>query len=307
MTNRLTRPAVWGPLTAAVAAVVLALTTAVTSTAAAAGPPEDDELRVMAFNVRFASDTGANSWPDRRPVVRNLLRAQRPHVIGTQEGLYEQLKDIGEDLPARYDSIGLGRDGGSQGEAMQVFYDTQRLEPLEYDHYWLSDTPELIGSQTWGGCCPRMVTWIRFRDLSDGGELYVLNTHLEAFDATARSLSADLILQRAADDFDPALPVVLTGDFNEPAVEGRAVYDTLVTDGPFVDTWEAAQTRSELFGTFHGYRPLTSGGDRIDWVLTTPYVLTRHVELDTYSRRGQLPSDHLPVVADLVLPEPAVD
>ncbi len=305
MPNRLTRPAVRGSVTAALAAVLLALTAAVTSPAAAAGPPEDDVLRVMAFNLRFASDTGPNAWPDRRPVVRNLLLSQRPHVIGTQEGLYEQLKDIGEDLPARYDSIGLGRDGGSRGEAMQVFYDTDRLEPLEYDHYWLSDTPEVIGSQTWGGCCPRMVTWVRFRDLADGGELYVLNTHLEAFDATARALSADLVLQRAVEDFDPDLPVVLTGDFNEPAAEGRAVYDTLVTDGPFVDTWETAQTRSELFGTFHGYNPLTPGGDRIDWVLTTPDVVTRHVELDTYARRGQLPSDHLPVVADLVLPAPA--
>lgn len=303
MADRMTRSALWGSSTAAVAALVLALTAVVASPATAVAP-QDDELRVMSFNVRFASDTGANSWPERRPVVRNLLLAQRPHVIGTQEGLYEQLKDIGEDLPARYDSIGLGREGGSRGEAMQVFYDTQRLEPLEYDHYWLSDTPEVIGSQTWGGCCPRMVTWVRFRDLQDGGELYVLNTHLEAFDATARSLSVDLILQRAAEDFDPDLPVVLTGDFNEPAAEGRNVYDTLVTDGPYVDTWEKAVTRSELFGTFHGYNPLTPGGDRIDWVLTTPDVVTRHAEIDTYSRRGQLPSDHLPVVADLVLPAP---
>ncbi|WP_380165050.1 endonuclease/exonuclease/phosphatase family protein [Jannaschia sp. R86511] len=299
------RPALWGPFAAAVAALALALT-AIVAAPAAAAPPEDDELRVMAFNLRFASDTGANSWPERRPVVRSLLLHQRPHVIGTQEGLFEQLKDIQQDLPGRYDSIGLGREGGSRGEAMQVFYDTQRLEPLEYDHYWLSDTPDVIGSKTWGGCCPRMVTWVRFRDLVDGGELYLLNTHLEAFDATTRALSADLILQRAVEDFDPDLPVVLTGDFNEPAAEGRTVYDTLVTDGPFVDTWQTAETRSELFGTFHGYGPLTPGGDRIDWVLTTPDVVTRHAEIDTYSRRGQLPSDHLPVVADLVLPAPPV-
>ena len=297
--NRRTAPAALRRALTALLALLLAGTLAAPASAAA---PEDDVLRVMSFNVRFASDTGANSWPERRPVLRNLLLAQRPHVIGTQEGLYGQLRDIQADLPASYDSIGLGRDGGSRGEAMQVFYDTRRLEPLEYDHFWLSDTPDVVGSQTWGGCCPRMVTWVRFRDLESGGQLYVLNTHLEAFDATARSLSAELILQRVAAEFDPDLPVVVTGDFNEPAAPGRTVFDTLVTDGPWVDTWDVAEQRSELFGTFHGYRPLTPGGERIDWILTSEDVRTRSVEIDTYSRRGQLPSDHLPVVADLLLP-----
>jgi endonuclease/exonuclease/phosphatase family metal-dependent hydrolase len=259
------------------------------------------DLRVMSFNLRYASDTPPNSWPERRPVTRALLREERPHIIGTQEGLYRQLRDIQADLPAHYDSIGLGREGGSKGEAMQVFYDARRLEPVEYDHYWLSDTPDVIGSKTWGGCCPRMVTWIRFLDRATGKELYALNTHLEAFDAVARQKSAALILARAAQEFDPALPVIATGDFNEAARAGATVYDTLVTNGPFVDSWETAAKRSPLFGTFHGYRPLTPGGDRIDWILTSPSVTATRAEILTYERRGQYPSDHLPVQADLRL------
>jgi endonuclease/exonuclease/phosphatase family metal-dependent hydrolase len=289
----------------------LVLTGALTATLAtmaptSAGPAvtgvDRDELHVMSFNLRYAGDTPPNSWPERRPVVERLLEQERPHLIGTQEGLYQQLRDIEADLPAYYDSIGQGREGGSRGEAMQVFYDSRRLTPLEHDHYWLSDTPDVVGSQTWGGCCPRMVTWVRFEDQRTGAELYALNTHLEAFDASAREKSADLILERMAGEFDPSLPVLMTGDFNEAAEAGATVYDTLVTDGPLVDTWETAATRSALVGTFHGYRPLTPGGERIDWILSSPTVAASYAAINTFEQRGQFPSDHLPVQAVVRLP-----
>ncbi|MBE2319429.1 endonuclease/exonuclease/phosphatase family protein [Solirubrobacter sp. CPCC 204708] len=261
-----------------------------------------NELHVMSFNLRYASDTPPNPWADRRPVMRELLRAEKPDIIGTQEGLYRQLRDIQVDLPTHYDSIGLGREGGSRGEAMQVFYDSRRLEPLEYDHYWLSDTPNVVGSKTWPGCCPRMVTWIKFLDQRTNKQFYLLNTHFEAFDATARANSARLVLQKMTEQFAPNVPVIATGDFNEAAKPGLTVYDTLVTNGPFEDTWDLAKRRSPLFGTFHGYRPLTPDGDRIDWILATPYVTVRAASINTYARNGQFPSDHLPVQAHLQLP-----
>ncbi len=257
--------------------------------ATAAGP-----LHVMSYNLRYASDTPPNTWADRRPVMREQLRQARPQLIGTQEGLYSQLQDISSDLGPAYDSIGLGREGGSKGEFMMIFFDQRRLQPLEYDHFWLSDTPDVIGSQTWGGCCPRMVTWVRFKDKATSKEFYAVNTHLEAYDATARSKSADLILQRIA-GFDPALPVILTADYNEAAKPGLTVYDKLVTSGKFADSWVTAERRSALYATFHGYKPLTPNGDRIDWILTTPGLRVSKANINTFSKDGQFPSDHLPV------------
>jgi endonuclease/exonuclease/phosphatase family metal-dependent hydrolase len=281
----------------AAAAILLSAVPATAAQRSAVGSVQRDELHVMSFNLRFASNTPPNSWPERRPVMRELLNRERPHLIGTQEGLYQQLRDIQRDLPSSYDSIGLGRDGGSHGEAMEIYYDTRRLDPLEYDHYWLSDTPEVQGSKTWGGCCPRMVTWIRFQDLRTGEQFYAVNTHFEAFDAEARRKSAELMLSRMPQEFDPSLPVIATGDFNEPARTGATVYDLLVTNGPFEDTWVTAERRSPLYATFHGYRPLTPNGDRIDWILTTPQYATRSARINTYQERGQFPSDHLPVQA----------
>ncbi|WP_020579080.1 endonuclease/exonuclease/phosphatase family protein [Actinopolymorpha alba] len=289
------------PSAVAASTVTSTSTTDKVTTTADIGPVSPSELHVMTFNLRYASTSTPNSWQQRRPVMRELLRAERPALIGTQEGLYQQLRDIQADLPPYYDSIGLGRQGGSRDEAMQIFFDTRRLDPLEYDHYWLSDTPNVIGSQTWGGCCPRMVTWIRFLDKRTGAEFYAVNTHFEAFSADARAKSAALVLSRLP-NFDPDLPVVMTGDFNEAAATGQTVYDRLVTNGPLLDTWTEAQTRGPLYATFHGYQPLVPNGPRIDWILTSSQVQTRAAIVNTFNQDGQFPSDHLPVQAILRIP-----
>lgn len=270
------------------------------STGKRADAGEDRELRVMTFNLRNASSTEPpNTWADRRPVTRALLTAEEPHVLGTQEGLYGQLRDIAADLPARYDWIGTGRDGGSQGEFMAVFYDTDRLAPVEYDHFWLSDEPALIGSSTWGNSNVRMVTWVRFRDSVTGVEFYHLNTHLDHEVPTARERSVALITERLR-GLEDGLPRVVTGDFNVPA-HGDAIYDDLLGGASLLDAWDTAGERSKLYATFHGYEPLVPDGERIDWLLTSQGVRTRRASINTFSLDGQFPSDHLPVQAELEL------
>ncbi len=68
------------------------------------------ELVIATYNLRFASDEAPNAWPDRRPVVKALLDRYQPDLIGTQEGLYHQLKDIAADQPdLRLDRPRTGR------------------------------------------------------------------------------------------------------------------------------------------------------------------------------------------------------
>lgn len=235
-----------GLRTAVAAAVIVPL---VGSVGASATRPPGRRLDVMTFNLRFASTAEPNSWADRRPVMRELLRRASPAVIGTQEGIYQQLRDLHADLGRHYEWIGTGRERGSHDESMAVFFDTRRLAPVEYDHFWLSDTPEVIGSNTRGGRFPRMVTWVRFRDLRDRGrQFYVLNTHFDHAGQYARARSASLVARRIA-ELDHPLPVLLTGDFNVPAHE-NPVYDVLL-DAGLVDTWDTAAGRGPANGTFH--------------------------------------------------------
>jgi len=266
-----------------------------------AGPAAPGDLEVMTFNLRYASTETPNSWPQRRPAMGALLRIERPHLIGTQEGLAAQLRDIRADLGGRYAFVGTGRDGGDRGEFAAVFYDTARLSPQRSGHFWLSDTPDVVGSNTWAARTVRMVTWVRFADLVTGERFHAVNTHLDHVSEPARRRSAALIRDRLA-AFQPRLPIVLTGDFNAAAGAGNPVYDLLVGSGRFVDAWTAASARGAAVGTCPGWGPAGPDGDRIDWILTTPDVAVRAAAINTHRDGGQCPSDHLPVQARLRLP-----
>lgn len=265
------------------------------------GKDSETNLHVMTFNLRYMndSDPSPHTWEERRSTVRQVIRMEQADIIGTQEAVYQQVKDLAADLP-NYDWIGQGREGGSKGEFMAIFYNEKRFTPLEYDHFWLSDTPNVVGSTTWGNSIPRMVTWVKFLDNKSNKEFYFVNTHFDHISEEAREKSAALISEKAT-EFDPELPVLLTGDFN--AGPDSAPYNILIEKGGFVDTFTAADERvNEELGTFNGYNDPTGGGadNRIDWILSKGDVTTKTSKIIDYQKNGQYPSDHYPVLSEVI-------
>lgn len=252
-------------------------------------------LRVMTFNLRYASPQPPNAWPDRRPIMRRLIEREAPDVIGTQEGVYSQLRDMAADLPD-YEWLGLGREGGSRGEFMAIFFRRDRFEPAAYDHFWLSDTPDVIGSMTWGNRYRRMVTWVRLRERSSGREFYFWNTHFDHEVEAARRKAAALLRERiAAADAD--VPLLLVGDFN-CAAGNSAAFSILTNNTGLFDTWTAAEKReNESLNTFHNYEPPLEDGVRIDWILARSRASVRRAAIVDYREGAQYPSDHFPVTA----------
>ncbi|MGH3762950.1 endonuclease/exonuclease/phosphatase family protein, partial [Actinophytocola sp.] len=214
--------------------------------------------------------------------------------------LHRQLRDIEHDLPDHYDWIGEGRAGGIRDEFCAIFFDTRRLAVLESGNFWLSDTPDVAGSRSWGNRTVRMATWTRFRDRHTGTELAVVNTHFDNVSESSRVRSAELVRDRI-NALPPELPVILTGDFNTPAGQSAA-YTVLVDGARLTDTWIAApEWRSPLYATWHGYEPLVPDGTRIDWTLTRGSLTVEAAGINTFSRDGQFPSDHLPIQALLTI------
>lgn len=263
---------------------------------------ETISLKVMTFNIKNGSDRVNNTWLERRPLVKHVIQTSKPDLVGTQEGFYFQIRDMDDDLPD-YDWIGLGRAGGSKDEFMAIFYKADRLRLEAYDHFWLSDTPEVVGSRTWGHDNRRMVTWARFEDLESGVEFYHWNTHFDHRVEEARQKSADLIRKRILET-EPRRPTVVTGDFNTP--QGGVVHSKFLgpsNDGlKLSDVWEMTDNHiGDQVQTFNGWRDSFTGDRRIDWILVTPEFKAKSAEVITYTKDGQFPSDHFPVVAELEL------
>lgn len=255
------------------------------------------ELRVMTFNLRYASNRPPNDWPTRRPVMKACLDETKPDLIGTQEGLVAQLADLRADLPD-YAMLGQGREGGEKGEFMAIFYRRARFELLETKDYWLSETPEVVGSKSWGSSLPRMVTWARFRDKTTQRTFLFVNTHFDHVSEEARVESAKLV-RRRLEALPADLPLLLAGDFNA-AAQASPAYATLTTGGFLTDLFRAAPQRSgESSNTFHGYRKPREEGVHIDWVLGRGGWKPRTAAVIKFAQGGEHPSDHFPVMVTL--------
>ncbi|WP_035738579.1 endonuclease/exonuclease/phosphatase family protein [Glycomyces arizonensis] len=256
------------------------------------GGAEAPHLHVMTYNLRTATGRSPHPWPKRRTAVAALIEHERPTVLCTQEGRFRQLRDLRADLGG-YDWLHLGRDGGSRGESTAILWDERRLEPLEYDHLWLSRHPHLIGSRGWGSRTVRMLTWIHFEDLATGRDFYVVDDHLDHRSERARRKGAEINADAVARFRSP---VVVAGDFNCDA--GSKAHRILTRAG-LTDAWEAAEQRltPASWGTFNGWRRApVEGGPRIDWILVRDMEVHR-AAVNTRTEDGLPPSDHWPVQA----------
>lgn len=258
------------------------------------GPP----LTVMSFNIRYGTaDDGPDRWEARRELVFEVLRAERPDIVGLQEALHFQIQEILEALP-QFAMVGVGRDDGkTEGEYSAILYRRDRFSVESSDTFWFSDTPDVPGSTSWGNTITRLCTWARFADKS-GPAFYAYNVHLDHRSQRSRERSAALLAERIRSR-TPRAPVVVTGDFNagedNPAVE---TLRKLPEGGPFlVDTFRLKHRTEATVGTFNGFELGNTGGDKIDYVFAEPATEVLEATIVRTSRDGRYPSDHFPVVA----------
>jgi endonuclease/exonuclease/phosphatase family metal-dependent hydrolase len=259
-------------------------------------PPQSQPLRVMSFNIRLPVESdGPNQWQHRKVLIADMVRAQDADLIGTQELHKVQADDLVKRLP-QYTWFGRDRRGGHEDEHMGVFYRSDRLRVVESGDFWLSGTPEVPGSITWGHPLPRMVTWALFERLSDRRRFHLFNTHFpyRDEDEDARERGARLIASRVA-KLPADIPVIVMGDFNTTP-DSRA-HAALTAD--LRDAWDAAPQRSGPAATFHEF---TGKPDqRIDWILFRG-LQPLSVRTVTEHEGGRYPSDHFPVVAEFAFP-----
>lgn len=279
----------------------------------------DVTLKAMSFNVRYANPgDGVNAWEHRRDLVVALIREQRPDVLGLQEPLAEQLRDLLAALP-EYDAVGVGRDDGAEkGEYSPILFRRDRLALVSARTFWLSPTPEVPGSRGWGANLPRICTTALLAVRGEQRAIRVYNTHLDHQSAPARAQSAHLIARAIADDRAPGVPVLLTGDFNCGERDGVIGFLTGreessapgLAGGPpsprLLDTYRVLSTQTLGTGTYHAFRG-SQTGDRIDFIFADRSLgVLESAILPTppASAEGPYPSDHYPITATVSLNGP---
>jgi endonuclease/exonuclease/phosphatase family metal-dependent hydrolase len=272
---------------------------------------ESAPIRVMTFNARVhVPEDGKDTWPERAEGVVRLVRYHAPDVVCFQELAPHQYDFVRERLDA-YDWIGAGRrDGAGNGEHVPVGVDPDRVRVTDHETFWCSETPEEPGSVGWDATYPRIVTRVSLvetgadadtphTDAAAADTFHVANTHFDHEGAQARAESARVVRDRLA-TLDG--PTVLTGDFNcEP---GSEPYRRLVADSGATPGFDDARhlSREGCLGPEHTFHEFT--GDptiQIDHVFVRGCTVVRHATLADRIDDDRYPSDHFPLVADLLL------
>ena len=254
---------------------------------------------VGTFNLRYdnPADSG-NLWKDRMPVVAGLIAFHNFDILGTQEGLSNQLDDLAKALP-EYEWYGKGRDDGeTKGEHSAIFFKTKRFELLDMGDFWLSQTPAQPSLGWDARCCKRICTWVYLKDRNSGKKIWVFNAHYDHEGKLARTESSRLILKRMR-DMTHGERVVFMGDLNSS--RSTDCYQIIATSGIVEDTYNNSPVRYDINPTFHAFGRQLQGSDVIDHIFCTKQfkVLRWGVLSDSY--HGKYPSDHFPVLAELEL------
>lgn len=257
------------------------------------------ELRVMTFNVRFDNpDDGIHAWPYRKKLVVETIMDERPDLLGTQECTATQLSYLMEHLEGYRPSIPQRpKDDDPMVQMPTIFYRMESVKPILCGEFWLSQSPAVYKSKSWGAAFPRLFTYGKFKPRKWRTFFWFANTHLDHISADARLEAARMIRSWFS---RKKVPVILVGDFNEPP-EGPV--HGILTEGPSAlrDVWrgKASLGQGDDSSTIHHFTGRGKGG-RIDWILASPSIIA--LEAHLVRREEGFPSDHFPLVAKLLLP-----
>ena len=255
------------------------------------------ELKIMSYNIKLDyPKEGKNSWTNRKPFMVNQIKFYEPTVLGVQEALPNQMKDL-DSLLTNYSFVGVGRDDGKdKGEYSAIFYKKDELEVIQSSTFWLSQTPEKV-SMGWDAVCNRVCTYALFQHTKTKQKFWVFNTHFDHVGKEARKNSAVLILNKIKNVNTEKYPVFLTGDFNmEPNHES---IDHITRS--LKDAKEVAALDFGPEGTFNGFhfdKPVTR---RIDYIFVSEGMKIHKYAVLSDNWNSQYPSDHLPVFIETTL------
>lgn len=238
-----------------------ATVTTVAPTTTAKPTVKADPVKLLSFNLRYdITSHDLMSLDVRGTHLMEIVKKYDPDSIGFCEATDNWMNYLRKEMPKLgYSCVGVGRNSGKTGgtgngnEHSPVFYKTDKYELLESDTFWLSATPEVAGSKTWGNSITRICTYAILKDKQTGVIYAHFNTHFDHQSEDSR-VNAVIVLEAYINEALKKygdIGIVVSGDFNLNMQS--APYLSLVS---FLDDSRTIAKEKLVVGsTTNGYRP----------------------------------------------------
>lgn len=274
--------------------VMTLLTAALAGCVNLSAPEAKITLRAGTVNVRYPNkgdDKAGDGWDARKGDLMDLMRRLDMDVVGLQE-VHPKPSD---DLVAGMSEWEIIRD---YGITPQLAYRKSRFDLLDKGTFWLSETPEVPHSISWGAAHTHPCTWLILKDKATGREFCFANTHTDYKSELARLNGIKLVLARMK-DFSRGLPVIFVGDHNcgpmtPPSIAAREVLK---------DARDIAEAKDPgPINTFHAWGKIKDvDWRRCDYIYVSDGIRVKDFVTHDDKRPGldRYPTDHYPCTATL--------
>ncbi len=277
-------------------------------------------IRVFSYNIRGDTPIDReceNSWDVRKYKIKSLINYYQTDILGIQEVSAHYIEDLQELFP-EYSIIAFDIYNGYKDVAL--LFRTDRFSAEDSPQYfWLSEEPS-APRPAWDARAPRIALYQKLYDKITDKKFFIFCTHFDSTGTQARIKSAALLAERQA-ILAQEIPVLILGDFNLiSARQGEEVYQKLFSLHDLFDIRDCSvHGHYGPDGTWIGwsYDSVAASpgtvGDRLDQMLVRNCTVIGEGVLNAKIDNGVLitpenpdykllpyPSDHLPIVADII-------
>lgn len=252
--------------------------------------------RIMSFNLRCVDDE-EGSIHNRSQIAVAVIDQYAPDSFGIQEATPKWIKILDREFSDKYARVGEGRSPIEMfTEYSAVYYRKDKYNLIDSGTIWLSETPKKKYTKSFDSKHNRIASWAVLEDKETGEKFTHINTHLDHVLESTRVEQSKVLLTKIS-ELEKSTKVICTGDFN--TYETAEAYSVMTAS---MDDTKLLAEKSDTGITFHKYGTIEEHEDgAIDFVFTT-----KGMKVDTYkiirnTVEGMYPSDHYPIVADVVL------
>lgn len=272
------------------------------------------KLRLMTYNMLYNAQDAEDKlplkhrWDSRKPRLLEYLLYAKADIIGSQELQEDQIKEVIKTLGNTYSYYGeKTRQNEGRTDTNAIFFNKDRIELIEAKTVPYKDDKY-----------DNAFTYCHFKDKVTKKKFIVLDTKLSWGDPDRRLAEANQ-LNEFSTQFSPQEPVIILGDFNiYPFILHKR---NIFFDGEYVEQALAGKNLKDakiksIFGHFGPLCSITNsketlepftgpqlGGFVLDHIFVNAQVEVFTHGIDTAQVNGEFPSDHFPVVADIVFKE----
>lgn len=178
---------------------------------------------------------------NRRPIMKEVLTPYDADCMGFQEVTWRWKEWLGEDF-AGYTQRGIMRygdnyAGSASNELDLLMYKTDKFNEIKSETIWLSDTPYIEASKTWGGTNPCTFVYALLEIKETGENIAHFTTHY-SHDSEEAQIKAGAQMSEFIINFmeknqqnGHTIPIYATGDYNIlPESEGYMSMCEALTD-----------------------------------------------------------------------------